>query len=854
MRHLTLLSIAGIAALAACGGGSESKPTPVTPTVPVVTSVTISPGVAQVEVGATTTITAEVRDQNGALMSGKTPTWTSSNPAIATIDANGVLTGVAPGSVSLTATVEGKNGASIANVIPLAVTSVSITLPGGPLLPGQTSALVLTLKDRNGGVLTGRFVTWTSSNTRVATVGPTGVLTLLSAGTTIITATSEQVSATISVVVDVPAGTVAPTIASISPATLTPGATAVITGSNFLSGAANDLVYVAGIQATVNAATATQLSVTLPSAGLPCQSTQPVNVEVTTVSGTATAHQTMSVATQRTLAVGASFMATATDPIGCNELPTSGTYIVSVFNAAKTLGVSAGFELKGAGGGILASKLSPSDPSRVMNVIPAPAPVPGQVDPQKAAAEQEHLAHLQQSMDLIRQIGLPRRNRGAALRSLGAAGSLAASRSLAPVPLTVGATTSMNFNYNTCTTGASPVINARVVYVGPKAIVLEDNASSLAGKIDNDLIALATEFETVSFPLLLNFGNPLVWDDSTDANGRIIMLFTPKVNTTSPNLLGFVQSCDLFRPTDGAGVNASNQAELFYARAVSDTSPTSTSLNGRPQWKRQMPSVLIHESKHITAFAERFADPRPAVNEEVWLEEATAQVASELYGRALHGNTWRSNATYFGTLDCEVRPTTPSCNGGNLVMANHFLFLADFLENIEQKSILSGTNDNDIYGSSWLFVRWLTGTYGGTDEGAFLRGIVKSVTTSGVVNVTTPSGKTWPELLSQFSLMLATDDLAGISKPHIEESWNLPGVFKGYNDDLQNPPPAVPLNIRTATFGTTFTASTTLRGGGVMLLRLNAGTGGTQLLDLHNANGGPLSTTSNLGIAVVRIQ
>ncbi|MBC7673962.1 MAG: hypothetical protein H7247_16200 [Polaromonas sp.] len=369
------------------------------------------------------------------------------------------------------------------------------------------------------------------------------------------------------------------------------------------------------------------------------------------------------------------------------------------------------------------------------------------------------------------------------------------------------------------------------------------------------MIALAQEFETVSYPLLLNFGNPLAWDDSTDHNGRIIMMFTPKVNSAGSNLLGFVQSCDLYRPTDAPQVNASNQAEIFYARVVMDTSPTSTSLNGRPQWRRNMPSTLIHESKHITAFAERFADPRPAVNEEVWLEEATAQVASELYGRAIHGNGWRTNAGYTGVLECEVRPGTPACGQGNFVMGNHFLFLSDFLQNFERKTILSGTDDNDIYGSSWMFVRWLTDTYGGANEGNFLRGIVQSVTTSGVVNVTTPSGKTWPELLSQFSLMLATDELAGVSAPFTEASWDIPAVYAGYNRDVTNPPPASPLALRQANFGTAFQASATLRGGGAMLVKLGAGSpSGTQVLDLHAMGGAALPAGTNIGIAVLRIQ
>src|SRR4051812_43424047 len=75
------------ALLVACGGGGEgTKPTPVDNT-PIVTSVTVVPGVSQVEIGASATLTAEVRDQKGALMGGKAVAWTSSSPAIVSIDA-----------------------------------------------------------------------------------------------------------------------------------------------------------------------------------------------------------------------------------------------------------------------------------------------------------------------------------------------------------------------------------------------------------------------------------------------------------------------------------------------------------------------------------------------------------------------------------------------------------------------------------------------------------------------------------------------------------------------------------------------------------------------------------------------
>jgi uncharacterized protein YjdB len=854
-----LLCTAIAASVAACGGGEGTKPTPVIPNTPFVSSLTVQPGVSQMEVGDSKAFTVEVRDQNGAVMTGKIPAWASSSPAIATIDAvSGLLRGVAVGSVTVTAVVEGKSGTATSTIIPTAVASISIAPPNGTVFPGQVVALTTTLKDRNGVVVTGRIINWNSSNTRVATVDGSGKLSALSAGATAISATSEGISAALGVVVAVPVGTLAPAITTVSPALLTPGISATINGSNFNVDPASNGVYVSGVKGTVLTATPTELTVTLPTAGLPCQSTKPVNVEVTTVSGTAVAQQTMTVATQRTMAVGASFMVTATGSIACNELPAAGSYVISVFNASRSLNQTASFQLEGSGGGVVASKLSPTDALRSMDIIGPPPSGRGVVDPVVAEQAHEHLTRMERETQIVRRLGSPRNYRRPARSASATPGMSPSAPSFAmiPVPTTVGQNASINFHFNSCMIAQSTLITARVVYVGPRTIVLEDNAGVLATRIDADLIALAKDFEDVSFPLLQNFGDPLAYDRQTDANGRIIMLFTPQVNNQAANLLGFVASCDFYPPSADPQVSASNLAEIFYARSVTDTSPTNTSLNSRNGWKRQMPSTLIHESKHITSYAERFADPLSTLNEETWLEEATAQLASEMYARALHGNSWRSNASYFGTLECELQPTTAGCGGGVFVMGNHFGFLHEFLQRFETKSILSGSDDNDIYGSSWLFTRWLTDTYGGANEGTFLRSIVKNVRTAGVDNVTGPSGKTWPELLSQFTLMLATDDLPNIATPHTETSWNLPAVFAGYNSQWPSFFTApVPLVMRQGTFGSSFQARmNVLRGGGAMLLKLS-GTpaASTQLLDLH-AVGGPLSPNSTVGMAVLRIQ
>ena len=76
---------------------------------------------------------------------------------------------------------------------------------------------------------------------------------------------------------------------------------------------------------------------------------------------------------------------------------------------------------------------------------------------------------------------------------------------------------------------------------------------------------------------------------------------------------------------------------------MTDTSPRNTALSGRSQWRRQMPATMIHEAKHITSYAERLSRDA-TLFEQVWLEEGTAQIASEMFGRAIHGNGWRGDA------------------------------------------------------------------------------------------------------------------------------------------------------------------------------------------------------------------
>jgi hypothetical protein len=82
-----------------------------------------------------------------------------------------------------------------------AVASVVVAPDTSTIAFGATTSLTATLADSRGNVLTGRAVTWSSSNANIATVDATGLVTGITAGTATITATAEGQSGAATVTV-----------------------------------------------------------------------------------------------------------------------------------------------------------------------------------------------------------------------------------------------------------------------------------------------------------------------------------------------------------------------------------------------------------------------------------------------------------------------------------------------------------------------------------------------------------------------------------------------------------------------------------------------------------------------------
>jgi uncharacterized protein YjdB len=85
-----------------------------------VASVSVSPATANVAIGQTQQLTATIRDANNNILTGRTVTWASNGTAVATVSASGLVSAIASGSATITATSGGVGG------------TASITVPSAP--------------------------------------------------------------------------------------------------------------------------------------------------------------------------------------------------------------------------------------------------------------------------------------------------------------------------------------------------------------------------------------------------------------------------------------------------------------------------------------------------------------------------------------------------------------------------------------------------------------------------------------------------------------------------------------------------------------------------------------------------
>src|SRR5690349_16817122 len=161
---------------------------------PTLTSVTVSPATPSIEQSKTVQMTATGTFDDGSTKALTTSVqWSTSDATIAQVSTSGLVTAssAATGTTTLTATSGTISGSTSVTVVLAGIVSIAVSPTNPSITVGgnqQFSALATVQGGGTQDITTS--VTWTSSNTSVATIDSSGNATALAAGTTQITATS----------------------------------------------------------------------------------------------------------------------------------------------------------------------------------------------------------------------------------------------------------------------------------------------------------------------------------------------------------------------------------------------------------------------------------------------------------------------------------------------------------------------------------------------------------------------------------------------------------------------------------------------------------------------------------------
>jgi Big-like domain-containing protein len=175
---------------------------PITVLSPAVTSVEITGGLGSALLpGETVRLTAVAKNDAGAVITGKSFTWSTSNGAVATVSSDGTVLAQSPGTASIGASTDGKSASVVVTVEASALTKI-VVLPAPMLVAvgGSYTATAAGFDQRGKPIGVSQF-TFQSSDPTIATVSSTGSVGGVRAGTASLTASAQSVTGTATITV-----------------------------------------------------------------------------------------------------------------------------------------------------------------------------------------------------------------------------------------------------------------------------------------------------------------------------------------------------------------------------------------------------------------------------------------------------------------------------------------------------------------------------------------------------------------------------------------------------------------------------------------------------------------------------
>lgn len=760
--------------LAGCGGSSPTSPSGGNPPPSQsIAAVHIQPSAdTAVSLGESISFSAAATDASGQNVSGATFSWASTSPAVATVSSSGQATTKANGTTRIVASASGK--ADTATLLVRQVVAAVQVQPDSASLvgAGDTARFSASARDANAQVVTGATLTWSVSDTTVASVDSAGLVTARTAGRVSVVARATDVGVADSAALRV-TSLAAPQIQSVSPTPLRAGQSATITGQNFAA-AAGDTVTIDGLPASVSSASATSLQVQVPT--YDCLPARTVAVRVSTAGGAAELQSSLDPA-QSTLSLGVGQQAVITDPASfCIQFPPSSSnerYIVGVQSldsvASSLTPVSITAEAANGSGAADVATLSLAPQTQRLagggSAIPRQNTDLGQRRAD-AILRQWERTHLDPAASI------PARGGSSGPRPLlSISGSASAGDTVQLRVPTLGSA-------NLCTTYTP--ITAVVQAIGTRAIIVADTANPANGFTQADYQGLSDALDNKIFATDVSyFGQPT----DMDGNGHIVIAFTAAVNNIDPAITGgtvggFVWGGDFF---SRSSCPASDEGEVYYGR-VPDPTGIYYQASTRSQELANAESTMAHELVHLLQNSYRMPAGLPFMNSS--MAEAQAVLGEEVVGHAVTGRQPYQNYGYavaFNTAGTD----SISWYAGEAMDLFYYFGFKNSTTRIDGAPEQCGWWQQDPspctdrplwYGIGWSFLRWLSDRYGpaypGGEQG-LQQAIIKDPGTGPQI-ASDVVGVPLSTLMAEWSAALYVDDRVPGADPALTfSSWNL---------------------------------------------------------------------------------
>lgn len=598
----------------------------------------------------------------------------------------------------------------------------------------------------------------------------------------------------------------APVLDGIEPALAAPGQTLELAGSHFSMRPEDNEVLFDGMRGRVLAASATALSVEVPT----CLPPRAVHVTVRLGPFTSAARSLTVLdddAPGNLLPLGGS-VALGGDALSCFRLapgPTGSEYLVVPQSAGEEAAEELSVRLVGlVGGGASAARSAPAAER---------APLAGELARLGVGEEASEFE--------MRLRALERKLPDHTLLRPGDAAREA--------PLTVAATPQVGDRRTFSVydrTQSFTTVTAEVKHVGDRAVLYQDVRAPSGGFGEADFRRFSDLFDDPIHETVVSvFGEP----SDIDGNGRVIILFTPVVNQlTDPGATGFIAG--FFYGLDLTDANGSNRAEIFYS-VVPD--PLGQFGNARTVSRilEVVPPVLAHEFQHMVHFNQRILMRGAANQEALWLSEALAHGAEHLVGEEFLRRGDAEGATDFLV--------------SNYVRA--LLYLQD--PGRAGAVTMHPPGRLEDRGASWLFLNYVAAHHGGD---ALLGRITRS-TRTGSANVMAETGAAWPRLVDGWSTALYVDGLPGLEGSALDPGYINPAlelrqVFAGLPGGYPLKPPV--LSVGDLDRLDVLPAS----GASYLLLRTGSAPPATLNLRLSGGRGEALPASRNAQFTIVRVR